>query len=120
MPKVHSEEPDQWESIRYQGADRLFESLAPLSTNLSPRIVLGRHVDSPLDLERRNPANWRGSCHGGASTPEQSGYFPPVAGSASPRPPTAGPYPTRPRTPPGGSRFRPPRRAPPAALRGGP
>ena len=84
-------------------ASRLFERLAPLTTNLSERIVLRRHVDSPLDLERRNPANWRGSCHGGASTPEQSGYFRPMEGWSSYRTPVAGLYQTGACTHPGGS-----------------
>jgi len=103
LPYELAEGPEHWDTIKEQVADRLFESLAPLTTNLSPRIVLGRHVDSPLDLERRNPANWRGSCHGGASTPEQSGYFRPVEGWSSYRTPIAGLYQTGACTHPGGS-----------------
>ncbi len=103
LPYEFAEGPEHWDTIKEQVADRLFESLAPLTTNLSPRIVLGRHVDSPLDLERRNPANWRGSCHGGASTPEQSGYFRPVEGWSSYRTPIAGLYQTGACTHPGGS-----------------
>jgi hypothetical protein len=30
--------------------------------------ILARVVESPLDLERRNPHNRHGSCHGGAQT----------------------------------------------------
>jgi len=56
-----------------------------------------------LDLERRNPANWRGSCHGGAASPEQSGYFRPVEGWSSYRTPVAGLYQTGACTHPGGS-----------------
>jgi phytoene dehydrogenase-like protein len=103
LPYALAEGPEHWDSIKEQIADRLFDSLAPQTTNLSPRVVLGRHVDSPLDLERRNPANWRGSCHGGASTPEQSGYFRPVEGWSSYRTPVAGLYQTGACTHPGGS-----------------
>jgi len=103
LPYELVEGREHWDAIKDGVADRLFESLAPLTTNLSPRIVLGRHVDSPLDLERRNPANWRGSCHGGASTPEQSGYFRPVEGWSSYRTPIAGLYQTGACTHPGGS-----------------
>ena len=81
----------------------LFDRLAGLATNLSGRIVLAQHVDSPLDLERRNPANWRGSCHGGASSPGQSGYYRPVEGWSSYRTPVAGLYQTGACTHPGGS-----------------
>ncbi len=103
LPYELAEGPEHWDTVKDQVADRLFEALARLTTNLSPRLVLGRHVESPLDLERRNPANWRGSCHGGASTPEQSGYFRPVEGWSSYRTPIAGLYQTGACTHPGGS-----------------
>jgi phytoene dehydrogenase-like protein len=95
--------PEQWDEIKDEVADRLFASLAPLTTNLSERIVLGRNIASPLDMERRNPANWRGSCHGGAGTPDQSGYFRPVEGWSSYRTPVQGLYQTGACTHPGGS-----------------
>jgi len=95
--------PDHWDTIKDDVATRLFERLAPLTTNLSERTVLARHVDSPLDLERRNPANWRGSCHGGASTPDQTGYFRPMEGWSTYRTPVAGLYQTGACTHPGGS-----------------
>ena len=103
LPYELAEGPNHWDAIKEQVADRLFEWIAPLTTNLSARIVLGRHVDSPRDLERRNPANWRGSCHGGASTPEQSGWFRPVEGWSSYRTPVEGLYQTGACTHPGGS-----------------
>ena len=64
---------------------------------------MAEHVESPLDLERRNPANWRGSCHGGANSPEQSGYFRPVEGWSSYRTPIEALYQTGACTHPGGS-----------------
>jgi phytoene dehydrogenase-like protein len=103
LPYQLAEGPERWDEIKEEVATRLFERLAPLTTNLTERIVLARHVDSPLDLERRNPANWRGSCHGGASTPEQSGYFRPVEGWSTYRTPVEGLYQTGACTHPGGS-----------------
>jgi phytoene dehydrogenase-like protein len=103
LPYELAEGPEQWDRIKEQVADRLFDSLAPLTSNLSERIVLGRNVKSPLDMERRNPANWRGSCHGGASTPDQSGYFRPVEGWSTYRTPVDGLYQTGACTHPGGS-----------------
>jgi phytoene dehydrogenase-like protein len=103
LPYHLAEGPEHWDEIKENVATRLFERLAPLTTNLTERIVLARHVDSPLDLERRNPANWRGSCHGGASTPDQSGYFRPVEGWSSYRTPVEGLYQTGACTHPGGS-----------------
>jgi phytoene dehydrogenase-like protein len=103
LPYQLAEGPEHWDEIKEDVAARLFERLAPLTTNLSERMVLARYVNSPLDLERRNPANWRGSCHGGASTPDQSGYFRPVEGWSSYRTPVQGLYQTGACTHPGGS-----------------
>jgi phytoene dehydrogenase-like protein len=103
LPYQLTEGPEHWDEIKEDVAARLFERLAPLTTNLSERMVLARHVNSPLDLERRNPANWRGSCHGGASTPDQNGYFRPVEGWSSYRTPVQGLYQTGACTHPGGS-----------------
>jgi len=103
LPYELAEGPQRWDDVKDGVADRLFESVAGLTTNLSPAIVLGRSVASPLDLERRNPANWRGSCHGGASTPDQSGWYRPVEGWSSYRTPVEGLYQTGACTHPGGS-----------------
>ena len=103
LPYELAEGPGHWDQLKDEVAARLFEQLARLTTNLSERIVLGRQVSSPLDLERRNPANWRGSCHGGASSPQQSGYFRPVEGWSSYRTPVAALYQTGACTHPGGS-----------------
>jgi phytoene dehydrogenase-like protein len=103
LPYALAEGPEHWDQVKEQVADRLFAALAPLTSNLSERIVLGRNVASPLDMERRNPANWRGSCHGGASTPDQSGYFRPVEGWSTYRTPVEGLYQTGACTHPGGS-----------------
>lgn len=103
LPYELAEGPQHWDEIKDSVADRLFDSIAPLTTNLSRDIVLGRAVSSPLDLERRNPANWRGSCHGGASTPDQMGWYRPVEGWSSYRTPVAGLYQTGACTHPGGS-----------------
>jgi phytoene dehydrogenase-like protein len=103
LPYELAEGPQHWDEVKDEVADRLFEAVAALTTNLSPSIVLGRSVASPLDLERRNPANWRGSCHGGASTPDQSGWFRPVEGWSSYRTPVEGLYQTGACTHPGGS-----------------
>ena len=103
LPYELAEGPDHWDEIKTEVSQQLFERLARLSPNLSRRIVLGEHVNSPLDLERRNPANWRGSCHGGANSPEQSGYFRPVEGWSAYRTPIAGLYQNGACTHPGGS-----------------
>jgi phytoene dehydrogenase-like protein len=103
LPYELAEGPERWDDVKEDVSARLFERLATLTTNLSEGVVLGQHVDSPLDLERRNPANWRGSCHGGASSPDQSGYLRPAEGWSTYRTPVAGLYQTGACTHPGGS-----------------
>jgi phytoene dehydrogenase-like protein len=103
LPYELSDGPESWDRIKTDVSHSLFERLARYSPNLSRRIVLAEHVDSPLDLERRNPGNWRGSCHGGANTPEQSGSFRPVEGWSSYQTPVPGLYQNGACTHPGGS-----------------
>jgi phytoene dehydrogenase-like protein len=103
LPYELAEGPDRWDHIKKEVSDALFDRLSRVSSNLSRRIVLAEHIDSPLDLERRNAANWRGSCHGGANSPDQSGYFRPVEGWSSYRTPVAGLYQNGACTHPGGS-----------------
>ncbi|HZK73997.1 MAG TPA: NAD(P)/FAD-dependent oxidoreductase [Clostridia bacterium] len=103
LPYELAEGPERWDAIKQDVSNELFDRLSRLSPNLSRRIVLGERVESPLDLERRNPANWRGSCHGGANSPEQSGYFRPVEGWSSYRTPVDGLYQNGACVHPGGS-----------------
>ena len=77
--------------------------LRRFATNLSDDKILARCVESPLDLERMNPHNWHGSCHGGAQNAAQSGNLRPVPGWAAHRMPIAGLYQTGSTTHPGGS-----------------
>ena len=65
--------------------------------------VLARVAECPLDLEARNRHNHRGSCHGGALDPEQSGVNRPVPGWSEYRLPVEGLYQTGATTHPGGS-----------------
>ncbi len=103
LPYDLHEGPERWDAIKVGVSEVLLERLARYSPNLSGRIVLASHVESPLDLERRNAANWHGSCHGGANTPDQSGWFRPVEGWSSYRTPIDGLYQNGACTHPGGS-----------------
>jgi phytoene dehydrogenase-like protein len=103
LPYELAEGPERWDAIKQDVSSELFERLSRLAPNLSRRIVMAERVESPLDLERRNPANWRGSCHGGANSPDQSGWFRPVEGWSSYRTPVEGLYQNGACTHPGGS-----------------
>lgn len=55
--------PQAWDAIKEQVADRLLRVYLGHTVNLTPQKVLGKALMSPLDLERKNPAMWRGGVH---------------------------------------------------------
>ncbi len=65
--------PQRWDAIKEDVADALLDRYLRYTANLQASHVLARHVESPLDLERRNPHNHRGSCHGGDQDLAQDG-----------------------------------------------
>src|SRR5499426_3510848 len=92
-----------WDEIKELVSATNLNYLRRFATNLSDDKILARCVESPLDLERMNPHNWHGSCHGGAQNAAQSGNLRPVPGWAAHRMPIAGLYQTGSTTHPGGS-----------------
>jgi len=95
--------PRHWDEIKEQVSQANLSYLRRFATNLTDDKILARVVESPLDLERMNPHNWRGSCHGGAQSAAQSANMRPVPGWAAHRMPIAGLYQTGSTTHPGGS-----------------
>jgi phytoene dehydrogenase-like protein len=95
--------PQHWDEIKHEVSQANLDYLRRFATNLTDDKILARVVESPLDLERMNPHNWRGSCHGGAQNAAQSAHMRPVPGWASHRMPIAGLYQTGSTTHPGGS-----------------
>jgi phytoene dehydrogenase-like protein len=103
QPYELKEGPQHWDAIKHEVAEANLNWLRRFSPNLTEENILARVVESPLDLERRNPHNWRGSCHGGAQNAAQSGALRPAAGWAQHRMPIPGLYQTGSTTHPGGS-----------------
>ena len=103
LPYQLKEGPQHWDNIKEHVAESLFNYLRRLSPNLTPDKILGKFLESPLDIERMNPAMWRGSAHHGANNPAQSGANRPVPGWAQYRMPIPGLYQTGGCTSPGGS-----------------
>lgn len=95
--------PERWDAIKEEVAQRNLAYLRRFVPNLTNDVILGKAVESPLDLERRNSHNWRGTCHGGSLSPAQSGAMRPVPGWASHRMPIVGLYQTGATTHPGPS-----------------
>ena len=95
--------PRHWDDIKDRVAENNLNYLRKVSPNLTDDKFLGKFIESPLDIERMNPAMWRGSTHGGAQDAAQSGPMRPVPGWAQYRMPIPGLYQTGSTTHPGGS-----------------
>jgi phytoene dehydrogenase-like protein len=103
LPYALKEGPQHWDNIKDQVAAEVFDYFRKYCPNLSADKILGQFLMSPLDIERMNPAMWRGSVHAAAYGAAQSGDMRPVPGWAQYRMPIAGLYQTGACTAPGGS-----------------
>ena len=103
QPYDLKEGPQHWDNIKHQVADANLNWLRKFSPNLTDDKILGEYIQSPLDIERMNPAFWRGSVHAGAAGASQSGAMRPAPGWAQHRMPIPGLYQTGATTAPGGS-----------------
>jgi len=92
-----------WDQLKNQVAEAYLNTLRRLAPNLTDDKILGRHVVSPVDLERLNRHFWHGSAHAGYNGPGQSDTMRPVPGWSDYRMPIAGLYQTGACTRPGGS-----------------
>jgi phytoene dehydrogenase-like protein len=95
--------PEQWDERFAEVSEANLAELRRYAPNITDDTILETTAKSPLDLERRNPHNWHGSCHGGDQDLSQSGHLRPVLGWASHRTPIEGLYQTGSTTHPGGS-----------------
>jgi phytoene dehydrogenase-like protein len=93
LPYALKEGPQHWDVIKERVADAMFENLRRYAPNLTPDKVLAKFLLSPLDLERMNPALWRGTVH----------HIDPRYGHFDLRMPIPGLYQTGACTSPGGS-----------------
>jgi len=95
--------PQQWDEVKDAVADKVFAYFGQFCPNMTPDKILGKFIQSPLDIERMNPAMWRGSVHAMGYGPGQMGDMRPVPGWAEYRMPIPGLYQTGACTAPGGS-----------------
>jgi phytoene dehydrogenase-like protein len=90
LPYNLKQGPEHWDAIKDQVADSLLNHLRKFAPNLTPDKIIGKFIQSPLDIERMNPGMWRGSAHAGASNSAQNGSTRPVPGWADYRMPIPG------------------------------
>jgi phytoene dehydrogenase-like protein len=94
LPYALKEGPAHWDKIKDEVAEKIFARLRRAAPNLTADKILGKFLESPLDIERMNPAMWRGSVHAGdRRIPQFVSYKTPIPGL----------YQTGSCTPPGGS-----------------
>ena len=106
QPYELKEGPPHWDNIKDEVAQANLDWLRRFSPNLTDDKILARVIESPLDLERRNPHNWRGSCHGGAQNAAQAAALRPAAGLGAASHADPRPLPDRLDHPPGRLDFR--------------
>jgi len=102
-PYQPSKETGSWDEIRDDVADRVLAYFRTYAPGFTRDKILAEVFMSPADLERMNPAFWRGSIHAGEYGPSQTGDMRPVPGWANYRMPIPGLYQTGACTQPGGS-----------------
>jgi len=103
LPYALKEGPKHWDNIKEKVAADVFDNFRKFCPNLTEDKILGRFIQSPLDIERMNPAMGRCSVHAAAYGAAQSGDMRPVPGWAEYRMPIRGLYQTGACTAPGGS-----------------
>jgi phytoene dehydrogenase-like protein len=76
---VPYQRPDgrHWDEAKDSYADKMLAHLSRFIKNV-PDVVLARHVDSPVDMERTSPSFRRGDLHGIATSTYQSGAHRPT------------------------------------------
>jgi phytoene dehydrogenase-like protein len=66
-----------WDDAKLDYANRMLQRLSTFVTNV-PDVILAKHIDSPVDMERTSPSFRRGDLHGIATTTYQSGAHRPT------------------------------------------
>jgi phytoene dehydrogenase-like protein len=81
MPYALKEGPQHWDVIKEEVAAAVFQRLTRVAPNFTSEKIVGRFLESPLDIERMNPAMWRGSAHhGDRRVPQFAPYKMPIPG----------------------------------------
>ena len=63
LPYALKEGPQHWDLIKDQVAESLLGYVRQFAPNITADKVLAKFLLSPLDIERMNPAMWRGTVH---------------------------------------------------------
>jgi phytoene dehydrogenase-like protein len=74
------ERPDgrSWDDTKADYGQRMLAHMRKYFENLSDDVILGVHIDSPVDMYRTSPSFFRGDLHGVADTSYQRGSWRPT------------------------------------------
>jgi phytoene dehydrogenase-like protein len=103
QPYNLKEGPQHWDEIKEQVSEANLKYLRQFSPNITDDKILEKIIETPIDIERQNPAFWHGAVHAGSQGPSQAGALRPAPGWAQHRMPIPGLYQTGATTHPGGS-----------------
>jgi len=67
-----------WDEFKENYAEQLLERMSPYFHNLNADLIIAKHVDSPLDMQRTSPSFQRGDLHGIAGHQHQFGAHRPT------------------------------------------
>ncbi|WP_194946277.1 phytoene desaturase family protein [Pseudomonas aeruginosa] len=70
--------PHYWDEIKEAYAEELLERMKPFFHNLSSDLIIAKHIDTPLDMQRTSPSFQRGDLHGIAGYQHQFGAHRPT------------------------------------------
>jgi phytoene dehydrogenase-like protein len=77
---LRDEGAKRWDDIKEEFADKVIEVWREYAPNITKDNILGRYVDTPLEIERRTISMVHGSMMLGEMTPDQLNYFRPFPG----------------------------------------
>ena len=103
LPYELKEGPQHWDVIRDEVGEKVLNYFRRYTPNLTDDVILAKFLNTPLDIERWNPAMWKGSTHAFKAGPAQTGDMRPVPGWSNFRMPIQGLYQTGACTGAGGS-----------------
>ncbi|MCY1280268.1 Phytoene desaturase (lycopene-forming) [compost metagenome] len=76
--QIGQREPEYWDEIKEAYAEELLAKMSPFFHNLSSDLIIAKHVDTPLDMQRTSPSFQRGDLHGIAGYQHQFGAHRPT------------------------------------------
>jgi len=76
--QLKGHQPEYWDEIKESYAEQLLDAMSPYFHNLNAELIIAKHIDSPLDMQRTSPSFMRGDLHGISGHQHQLGAHRPT------------------------------------------